>query len=108
MPEKEVAIKFLINFAVTIAAALSGYFAAYTGLRVELAAKAEARYVDQLDVRLARLEATIDERFASKDDFTEFKNLVIGKLSAIETMLGEQNRENQKQPEYNDFGRGKP
>jgi hypothetical protein len=89
MPEKEAAIKFLINFAITIAAALSGYYAAYTGLRVELAAKAEARYVDQLDVRLARLEATIDERFASKDDLSEFKNVVVGKLSAIETMLGE-------------------
>jgi hypothetical protein len=96
MPEKEAAIKFLINFAITIAAALSGYFAAYTGLRVELAAKAEAHYVDQLDVRLARLEATIDERFASKDDLSEFKNVVIGKLSAIETMLGEQVKGNDK------------
>jgi hypothetical protein len=90
MPEKEAAIKFLISFAVTIAAALSGYYAAYTGLRVELAAKAEARYVDQLDVRLARLEATINERFATKDDLSEFKNEMVAKLSAIETILSTQ------------------
>ena len=89
MPDKEAAIKFLVNFAITIAAALSGYYAAYTGLRVELAAKAESRYVDQLDVRLARLEATIDQRFATRDDLAGFKNEVVARLSAIETILGE-------------------
>jgi hypothetical protein len=72
------------------AVSLSGNYAAYTGLRVELAAKAEARYVDQLDVRLARLEATINERFATKDDLSGFKNEMVAKLSAIETILATQ------------------
>ena len=82
-------LKYLISFAMAVAAALSGYYAAYTGLRVGLATKAEEHYVAELDIRLARLEATIDERFASKDDLGEFKSEVVGKLSAIETMLAE-------------------
>jgi hypothetical protein len=86
MSQKE-PLKYLISFGVTLAAALSGYYAAYTGLRVELATKAETRYVDELDIRLARLEATINERFATKDDFSAFKSEVIGKLTAIETVL---------------------
>ena len=93
MAEKEPAIKFLIHFAITVAAAVSGYYAAYTGLKVDLAAKAEARYVDQIDIRLARLEATIDERFATKDDLSEFKNVVVAKLSVIEAMMIEQKPE---------------
>ena len=82
-------MKYLISFAMAVAAALSGYYAAYTGLRVGLATKAEEHYVAELDIRLARLEATIDERFASKDDLSDFKSEVVGKLSAIETMLAE-------------------
>lgn len=84
---QESLIKYLISFAVTVAAALSGYYAAYTGLRVELANKAEEHYVAQLDIRLSRLEATINERFATKDDLANFKNEVICKLTTIETAL---------------------
>jgi hypothetical protein len=87
MPHKDAFIKYLISFTITIVAALSGYYAAYTGLRVELATKAEARYVDGLDIRLARLETTINERFATKDDFAAFKGEVMAKLVAIETVL---------------------
>ncbi len=84
---KEPLIKYLISFAITVAAAISGYYAAYTGLRVELANKAEERYVAELDIRLSRLEATINERFATKDDLSKFKNEVIFKLTAIESAL---------------------
>jgi len=81
-------IRFLITFGVTVAAAVSGYFTAYAGLRVELAGKAEERYVAEMDVRLARLESTINERFATKDDLAEFKREVVAKLAAIEILLG--------------------
>lgn len=87
MNARESTIRFIITFAVTIAAAISGYFAAYTGLRVELAGKAEERYVAEMDIRLSRLEATINERFATKKDLFEFKREVISKLVAIETSL---------------------
>ncbi len=87
MNARESTIRFIITFAVTIAAAISGYFAAYTGLRVELAGKAEDRYVAEMDIRLSRLEATINERFATKEDLSEFKGEVISKLVAIETSL---------------------
>lgn len=87
MNARESTIRFIITFAVTIVAAISGYFAAYTGLRVELAGKAEDRYVAEMDIRLSRLEATINERFATKEDLSEFKREVISKLVAIEISL---------------------
>lgn len=87
MNAKESTTRFIITFGLTIAAAISGYFAAYTGLRVELAGKAEERYVAEMDIRLSRLEATINERFATKEDLSEFKREVISKLIAIETSL---------------------
>jgi len=87
MESKESMIKFLITFAVTVAAAVSGYFTAYAGLRVELAGKAEERYVTEMDIRLARLEATINERFATRDDLSEFKREVITRLAGIEILL---------------------
>jgi len=87
MYSKEHFLKFLISFAMAVAAALSGYYAAYTGLRVALATKAEERYVAELDIRLARLEATINERFATRDDLSSFRSDVVAKLSAIETIL---------------------
>jgi hypothetical protein len=96
MYPKEPLLKYLISFAMAVAAALSGYYAAYTGLRVGLATKAEERYVAELDIRLARLEATIDARFATKDDLSGFKNEVVAKLSAIEALMSEQKWENGK------------
>lgn len=87
MNSRESMIRFLITFGVTIAAAVSGYFTAYAGLRVELAGKAEERYVAEMDVRLSRLEATINEKFATRDDFSEFKSEVVTRLTAIEILL---------------------
>ena len=87
MNSRESMIKFLITFGVTVAAAVSGYFTAYVGLRVELAGKAEERYVAEMDVRLARLETTINERFATREDLSEFKREVVTKLAAIEILL---------------------
>ncbi len=91
MNHRESLVRFLVTFAVTIVAVISGYFAAYTGLRVELAGKAEERYVAEMDIRLSRLEAIINERFATKEDLSEFKREVISKLIAIETFLSNQN-----------------
>ena len=87
MAIKEPFIRNLIALVVTVSAALSGYFAAYTGLRVELAGKAEERYVAEMDIRLSRLEAVINERFATKDDLHELKKDMMAKLTAIETQL---------------------
>jgi hypothetical protein len=101
MYPKEPLVKYLVSFAIAVTAALSGYYAAYTGLRVGLATKAEERYVAELDIRLARLEATINERFANKNDLFDFKNEMVGKLSAIETMLTTQNQKTSKIMDYN-------
>lgn len=87
MAIREPLIKYLVSVAITVGAVLSGYYAAYTGLRVDLANKAEERYVAELDIRLARLEATINERFATRDDLSRFKADVIAKLIAIEAII---------------------
>lgn len=87
MSFKEPFVRNLIALAVTISAALSGYFAAYTGLRVELAGKAEERYVSEMDIRLSKLEAVINERFATKNDLYDLKKDMLAKLTAIETTL---------------------
>ena len=89
MTLKEPITKNIIAVAITVSAALSGYFAAYTGLRVELAGKAEDRYVAEVDIRLSKLEAVINERFATKNDLFELKKEMLAKLTAIETALAE-------------------
>jgi len=89
MSFKEPIVRNIIAVAITISAALSGYFAAYTGLRVELAGKAEDRYVSEVDIRLSRLEAVINERFATKEDLFNFKKEMLAKLTSIETVLSE-------------------
>jgi len=86
---RESMIRFLITFGVTVAAAVSGYFTAYAGLRVELAGKAEERYVAEMDVRLARLETIINERFATREDLSDFKREVVTKLTALEILLSD-------------------
>ncbi len=89
MSFKEPIVRNIIAIAITISAALSGYFAAYTGLRVELAGKAEERYVAEMDIRLSRLEAVINERFATKDDLFNLKKEMLDKLTAIQTVLSD-------------------
>lgn len=89
MNSRESMIRFLITFGVTVAAAVSGYFTAYAGLRVELAGKAEERYVAEMDVRLARLETIINERFATREDLSDFKREVVTKLTALEILLSD-------------------
>jgi len=92
MSLREPFIRNLIALAVTISAALSGYFAAYTGLRVELAGKAEDRYVSELDIRLSQLEAVMNERFATREDLFNLKKEMLDKLTAIETVLSDMER----------------
>ena len=94
MSAKESLFKNLTVLAVIIAAALSGYFAAYTGLRVELAGKAEERYVAEVDIRLSQMETVINERFATKNDLFDFKREVLTKLAAIETVLARAAKDN--------------
>jgi hypothetical protein len=87
MSLRETFLRNLIALVVTISAALSGYFAAYTGLRVELSGKAEERYVSEMDIRLSKLETVINERFATREDLYDLKKEMITKLNAIETAL---------------------
>ena len=87
MAHKDTLVKYVISVALALAGLLSGYYAAYTGLRVELATKAEGRYVDDIDIRLARMEGMINERFATREALAGFQNEIVSRLTAIETKL---------------------
>ncbi len=87
MAQKNTLVSYVVTVALALAGLLSGYYAAYTGLKVELAAKAESASVDQIDIRLARIEATINERFATREDLAGFKNEIIARLTVIETKI---------------------
>jgi len=45
--------------------------------------------VSEVDIRLSRLEAVINERFATKEDLFNFKKEMLAKLTSIETVLSE-------------------
>jgi len=87
MKMKDSIVKYLVGVAIAVAGILSGYYVAYTGVRVDLATKAESRYVGDVDIRLARLEAMINERFATRDDLAGFRSEIISRLTAIETRI---------------------
>jgi len=97
VPHKETLVKYIISVALAVAGLLSGYYAAYSGLKVELATKAEERYVSGLDIRLARMEAMISERFATREDLAAFRSEIISRLTAIETKLADTREMNEKQ-----------
>lgn len=87
MGQKNTLLKYLIGVAFAVSGLVSGYYAAYTGLKVELATKAESQSVGEIDLRLARMEAMLGERFATKDDLAAFKSEIVARLTAIETEL---------------------
>jgi hypothetical protein len=87
MAQKDTLVRYVVTVALALAGLLSGYYAAYTGLKVELATKAEGHSVDEIDIRLARMEATINERFATREDLAGFKNEIVSRLTAIETKI---------------------
>ena len=89
MSKRDSLIRYLVGVAIALAGLFSGYYAAYTGLKVELATKAESRNVGELDIRLARMEAMINERFATKDDLAGFKNEIVARLTTIETKISD-------------------
>lgn len=89
MTRRDTLIRYLVGVAFAVGGLVSGYYAAYTGLKVELATKAESHSVGEIDLRLARMEAMLGERFATKDDLAAFKNEIVARLTVIETKLGE-------------------
>ncbi|MCI0330804.1 MAG: hypothetical protein L0196_07620 [candidate division Zixibacteria bacterium] len=80
-------LKFLFSFAMTAGGILTAYYATVSGLKLELAAKADAASVAVSDKKIAAIEVQLAERFMTKDDFYRLKEELLERLSKIEAKL---------------------
>ena len=78
---------FVVTVIIAILAALSTYYTTITGLKLEMAGKAEETFVTSLDKRISNLEIRLAENFATKEDFYRLKEELIVRLSRIEARL---------------------
>lgn len=84
----EIRIKgFGIRLALALVAALAAYFLTVQELRTELSGKAEEPRVQELETKLTRLEANEREYRMTAEEFREFRNEVIARLTRIESLL---------------------
>lgn len=85
-------LKFLISFAMTAGGILAAYYTTVAGLKLELAEKADAAAVAQMDKKIAAVEIQISERFMTKEDFYRLKDEMLERLGKIEVRLEENSR----------------
>ncbi len=78
---------FVVSALVAILAALSTYYTTLSGLKVDIAKKAEERFVTSLDKRISNLEIRLAENFATKADFYMLREDLVIRLSRIEIQL---------------------
>lgn len=87
----------LVTLLIALLAAVSTYYTTSAGLKIEMAGKAEEKFVTTLDKRISNLEIRLADSFATKDDIYKLKEDLITRLSRIEAQLNqkEQQFENQ-------------
>jgi hypothetical protein len=76
-----------ISILIALLAALSTYYTTIGSLKLELAGKAEEKFVSNLDKRLSNLEVRLADNFATKKDFYQLREDLIVRLSRIEIHL---------------------
>ena len=79
--------QFIVTVVIAILAAVSTYYTTISGLKIEMASKAEEAFVTTLDKRISNLETRLANNFATKDDFFILKEEVISRLIRIESQL---------------------
>jgi hypothetical protein len=81
----------LTRSGMTIIATAFAVVAAYLGtindLKLALAEKADRRAVEQIDVRLSRIEVLMNEHLLTKDEFHELRDELLRRLARIESEL---------------------
>ncbi len=77
----------MIKFIMIILGVATSYFLSIQSIKVELAAKAEMKTVDQLDKKLTNIEVMLNNAVLSKEQFYEFSQKVDHRLSRIEFLL---------------------
>jgi len=77
-------LQFAVAFLVTVCGVLAAYYTTIGGIRLDLANKAEAANVDQLDKRLSNIEVLLNSKFITKEEFFEFREQINTRLMKIE------------------------
>jgi hypothetical protein len=83
----EALLKFLFSFAMTACGILAAYYTTVSGLKLELATKADAVSVAAMKKKMAAVEVQIAERFMTKDDFYRLRDELLERLNKIEAKL---------------------
>jgi hypothetical protein len=79
--------QIIVTIIVAILAAISTYYTTLTGIKIEMAGKAEDAFVTTLDKRISNLETHLADSFATKEDFFTLKGELITRLTRIEAQL---------------------
>ena len=79
--------QFIITVIVILVTALSTYYTTIESLKLEVAGKAEDKFVATLDKRISNLEIRLAENFATKEDFYRLKEDLLIRLSGIEAQI---------------------
>lgn len=84
--------QFIITVIVILVTALSTYYTTIESLKLEVAGKAEDKFVATLDKRISNLEIRLAENFATKEDFYRLKEDLLIRLSGIEAQIEQKER----------------
>lgn len=84
--------QIFVTLLIALLAAISTYYTTIAGLRIEMAGKAEDKFVATLDKRISNLEVRLADSFATKDDIYKLKEDLIVRLSRIEAQLNQEDR----------------
>lgn len=72
---------------IAIVVGLTAYFLTIQELKSELASKADAAIIHQIDNKLSRLEAHDQQHLLTTAEFQEFRQEIIERLARIESLL---------------------
>lgn len=85
-------LKFLFSFGMTACGILAAYYTTVSGLKLELAGKADGAAVAAMEKKITAVEVQLTERFMTKDDFYRLKDEMLERLSKIEAKLEQKSR----------------
>ena len=77
----------MLKFIMIILGVATSYFLSIQSIKVELAAKAEMKTVEQLDKKLTNIEYILNRGVLSKEQFYQFSQGIEHRLSRIEFLL---------------------
>jgi hypothetical protein len=88
-PEKERSyqlnlVRFAVAFVLTVCGILAGYLATIYGIKIDLAQKADAGAVQNLERRVLSLEVYLKEQMLRRTDFYQFRESLQKKLDEIQ------------------------